>query len=73
MKNRTEDFQKYRKDKAEDFESKFWLIWILACVIGWWFWKPALWFILVPTLKYIFSNDWKKENERINKESKGIF
>lgn len=66
MEKRTQRFQEYQKTEKMSTETKFWLVFILICVILWWFWKPALWFILIPTLKYMFLGDWKKENDRIN-------
>ena len=48
-------------------ETAFWLLWMLVCFIGWWIWKPIMWGVLVPMIRSFFC-DWKKENDRINKE-----
>lgn len=29
-------------------EFYFWLIWFMIFAIGWWFWKPIFWGIIIP-------------------------
>ena len=65
---RTEDFRKAKKQREQNSEFYFWLLWFVVCAIGWWFWEPILWLILVPIVRYMIG-DWKKENEYINNES----
>lgn len=54
-------------EQKEKFWRRFWVCWMIASFIGWWWYKPLLWLALVPAVKFMFS-DWEKENERINQE-----
>lgn len=56
-------------ERSRQKEMRFWILLSIAfLLIGSFFWKPALWLILVPVLRYIMFGNWKQENERINQE-----
>lgn len=61
----------YNSDEFEQGEKVrfsipyFWIfLLIFICIIALMVWKPAIWFAVIPVLRYMFQ-DWKKENKKI--------
>ncbi len=56
MQTRTEtlaEFQRDTQEKKKKREKWFWVLWLGACLIGWWFYEPLAWGILVPFARKI--------------------
>jgi Flp pilus assembly protein TadB len=64
---RVKNFQQTTEERKEKFWRRFWVCWMIASFVGWWWYRPIIWLALIPTVRFMFS-DWKKENERINQE-----
>jgi hypothetical protein len=56
MQTRTEtlaEFQRDTQEKKKNYEKWFWVLWLGACLIGWCFFKPLAWGILIPFARKI--------------------
>ena len=63
---RVKNFKKDREESLRKIEKIFWSIWFIASVVGWWYYKPLLWGIALPCVRYMFV-DAKKEIQEIQK------
>lgn len=71
--DRSKEFNEEQDIRKQQNKTYLWVAFVVTCILASFFISTKfLWGLLLIPLLWIFNIDWKKENEKINKEVKNI-